>query len=206
MSSVTNSRVCCLPLWTMNVEPTNSGTIVQSRAQVRIGSRLLPCRSTFRSSRGSTCGPFFSERLIARVPHIRLARGVPRASPTAADDRLVGRLPLLAGLAALGQHAGRAARVPAAGGPALAAAHRVADRVHRHAAVVRLAALPALAPGLAQTDGHVFGVGDRADRGPAVGADAADLAGRQRDLRPVGLAGGQGRAAPGGAADLPSAA
>src|SRR5207247_1449423 len=38
-------------------------------------------------------------------------RRVARAGPAAADDRLVGRLALRAGLAALGRHAGRAARV-----------------------------------------------------------------------------------------------
>src|SRR5688500_12945337 len=80
------------------------------------------------------------------------------------DDRGVARLALVARLAALGQHAGRAARVPAAGGAALTAAHRVIDRVHRRAAVVRLAAHVPLAAGLAQRDVHVFGVADRADR------------------------------------------
>ncbi len=49
MSSVTNTFTCCLPLWTMNVSPMNSGTIVHARDQVLIGSRLLPpsCASTF---------------------------------------------------------------------------------------------------------------------------------------------------------------
>ncbi len=41
MSSVTNTFKCILPLWTMNVWPTNSGMIVQARAQVVIGS-LMP--------------------------------------------------------------------------------------------------------------------------------------------------------------------
>src|SRR5205085_11599686 len=145
MSSVTHTRGWCFPLWAMNVVPTTAGTIVQSRAHVRIGSRAGACRSTLWSSRGSTCGPFFSERLIASVPH-SLPRGVPRAGLAAADDRRVRRLPLLPRLAALGQHAGRRARVPAAGRPPLAPAHRVTDRVHRHAAVVRLAAEPPLPP------------------------------------------------------------
>ena len=66
MSSVTKTRMYCLPLWTRNVAPTNSGTIVQSRDQVLIGSRFCAlCRSTLASSRSSTYGPFFSERLIA---------------------------------------------------------------------------------------------------------------------------------------------
>src|SRR5207253_2589083 len=62
---------------------------------------------------------------------------VVRTRPPPPDDGGIGRLPLVACLAALGEHAGGAARVPAAGRPALAAAHRVAHRVHRRAAVVR---------------------------------------------------------------------
>ena len=64
MSSVTNTFMCVLPLWTMNVWPTNSGMIVQARAQVVIGS-LMPdsfCRSTLPNSFASTYGPFLSER------------------------------------------------------------------------------------------------------------------------------------------------
>src|SRR5262249_54575777 len=120
----------------------------------------------------------------------------------AADDGGAGRLALLAGLAALGQDAGGAARVAAAVRPALAAAHGVVDRVHGGAAVVRLAAQPALAAGLAQADVHVVGVADGADGRPALGADAAHLAGGQRDLRPAALAGGEPDAGPGAAAQL----
>src|SRR5262245_62061078 len=131
----------------------NSGTIVQSRAQVLIGSRWpVACRSTLASSRVSTYGPFFSERLMIYSPFSQaiyssfrpasgqgrsLFFGVVRAGPAAADDGRVRRLALFPGLAALGQDAGGAARVAAAGGAALAAAHRVVDRVHRRAAVVR---------------------------------------------------------------------
>src|SRR5437588_10588893 len=88
--------------------------------------------------------------------------------PAPPDDGRVGRLALLARLAPLRQNPGRAARVTAAGGAALAAAHRVADRVHRGAAVVRLAAHPPLAARLAKADVHVLGVADRADGGPAL--------------------------------------
>src|SRR5260370_26767570 len=117
-----------------------------------------------------------------------------------ANDRGVGRLSLLAGFAAVGQHASRTARVTTALAPAFAAAHRVIDGILRRAAVVRLAALPALAAGLAQADVHVLRVADGADRRPALGADAPHLAGRQRDLRPFAFAGGQGRAGAGAAA------
>src|SRR5205085_4482373 len=82
----------------------------------------------------------------------------------------------------------------------------MAHRVHRRAAVVRLAPHPALAAGLAQADVHVLGVADRADRRPALGADAADLAGRQGDLGPTRLAGRQGGARPGRTAELAAAA
>ena len=47
----------------MNVCPTNSGTTVQARAQVLIGS-FVPtsfCFWTFRNSFGFTNGPFFSD-------------------------------------------------------------------------------------------------------------------------------------------------
>src|ERR1022692_4244162 len=66
MSSVTNSFVKFLPLWIMNVWPMKSGTIVQSRAQVLIGSRLPVrcCFSTFASRRSLTYGPFLMERPI----------------------------------------------------------------------------------------------------------------------------------------------
>src|SRR3954465_14469863 len=53
-----------LPLWIAKFLPMNSGTIVQARAQVLIGSRLPDWSAlyTFSSSRSTTYGPFFSER------------------------------------------------------------------------------------------------------------------------------------------------
>jgi hypothetical protein len=47
----------------MKVHPTNSGTIVQRRAQVLIGSRMpwLTCRLTFAISLSSTYGPFLTD-------------------------------------------------------------------------------------------------------------------------------------------------
>src|SRR5260370_37675940 len=64
MSSVTNRLMKFLPLWIEKFLPMNSGTIVQARAHVLIGSRLPDCsaRYTFSSSRSTTYGPFFSER------------------------------------------------------------------------------------------------------------------------------------------------
>src|SRR5258708_34319454 len=78
----------------------------------------------------------------------------------------------------------------------------MADRVHGRTAVVRLAAEPALGPGLAQTDVHVIGIADGADGCPPLGANAADFAGRQGDLRPLALTGGKRRTATGTAGQL----
>src|SRR5262249_964891 len=80
------------------------------------------------------------------------------------------------------------------------------DRVLRHAAVVRLAAQPALAAGLSQADVHVVGVADRANRRPAIRADTPHLAGRHRDLCPAAFAGRQRGAGAGAAANLATAA
>src|SRR5262245_22453031 len=228
MSSMTNSRMNCRPLWMRKVWPTNSGTMVQSRAHVLIGSRAPPrfCFVTFSNSRSSTNGPFFSERLMFLYPsregsivglsprHGQRRRTPPpgslgrvvRAGTATTNDRRVGRLPLIACLAALGQHAGRTARMTPAGSAALAATHRVTHRVHRRAAVVRLATQPALAARLAEADVHVVGVADGADGRPARRADAAHLARWQRDLRPLPLSGGQGRRRSGGAAQLSAVA
>ncbi len=69
----------------------------------------------------------------------------------------------------------------AAGGAAFAAAVRMVDRVHGDAAVVRLAAEPAIATGLADRDIHVIGVGHRADRAGAAAVNQPLLAGVQAD-------------------------
>src|SRR5438445_1143005 len=87
-----------------------------------------------------------------------------RPGPATTDNRRIGWFPLLACLTAFGQNAGRATRVPSARGTALAAAHRMADRVHRGAAVVRLTTHPTLATGLAKADVHMLGIADRPDR------------------------------------------
>src|SRR5438105_2614490 len=99
-----------------------------------------------------------------------------RARPTAPNDRTVGRLPLLAGLATLGEDARGTARVPTASGTTFTATHRMADGVHRGAAIVRLAAHPAFAARFSQTDVHVIRVADGADCRPAIGTEAANFA------------------------------
>src|ERR1043165_1845601 len=87
------------------------------------------------------------------------------------------RLLVGAGLLALGRVAPRRHRVTAARGAAFAAAVRVIDRVHRNAAVVRTAAEPALAAGLADRGVHVVRVRHRADRRHALAENQALLAG-----------------------------
>src|ERR1700710_13196 len=69
----------------------------------------------------------------------------------------------------------------AAGGAAFTAAVRMVDRVHGDAAVVRLAAEPAIATGLADRDIHVVRIGDRADGGGAAAVNQALLAGIEAD-------------------------
>src|ERR1700688_3692883 len=64
----------------------------------------------------------------------------------------------------------------AAGGAAFAAAVRMVYRVHGDAAVMRLAAEPAIWTGLADRDIHVVWIADRADGGGAAAVSQALLA------------------------------
>src|SRR5215218_1825013 len=118
------------PLCTASVCPTISGITVERRDQVLITFFSLArfITSTFSSRWVSTNGPFFSERLISAFSYQLLL------SPL--DDELVRRL-AVARLVALGRHAPRRHRMASARGLAFAAAERVIDRVHRHAAHVR---------------------------------------------------------------------
>src|ERR1700693_1555348 len=89
-----------------------------------------------------------------------------------ADDDEFGGALVLAGLGALGRLAPWRAPLRAALG---AAAMRMIDRVHSDAAVVRHAALPALAAGLADGGVHVVGVGYGANGGHAAAMHQALL-------------------------------
>src|SRR5579859_5671903 len=128
--------------------------------------------------------------LIHAARTYRSFRRIMRTGPAATNDRGIGRFAFLARLTTLGQYAGGAARIPTAAGAAFAAAHRVVDRVHGNAAVMRSPPQPARASRLAEADVHVVGVADGADGRPAFGAHAANLAGWQRDLGPFSFAGG----------------
>src|SRR5262245_44791454 len=92
----------------------------------------------------------------------------------AGNDEFGGRL-VLAGLLALGREAPWRHRVTAARGAALAAAMRVVDRVHGHAAIVRTPAKPARASGLADRDVHMVGIGYRTHRRHAAAVHQALL-------------------------------
>src|ERR1044072_9557855 len=107
-----------------------------------------------------------------------------------------------AGLVALGGLAPGRHRVTAAGGFALAAAHRVVDRVHHHAAVVGTEAAVADAPGLAPGNVLVLEVADLADGGVAVDVHLAHLASGAAHLGVDALARHQLRARAGRAHQL----
>src|SRR4029078_2301687 len=68
--------MCCLPLCTAIVRPTNSGVIVERRDQVLIGFLSLTARaaSHFFHTWSSTNGPFLIERAMFRYPLVAWRR------------------------------------------------------------------------------------------------------------------------------------
>src|SRR5689334_5198139 len=96
-------------------------------------------------------GPFQIERVTWRYLFLALAL------MTRAQDELVGRL-VGPRLLALGRLAPGRNRMTATRGAAFAAAMRMVDRVHGHAAIVRTLAAPYGATGLAVIDVAVVGV------------------------------------------------
>src|SRR5689334_8314357 len=133
MFSVTYTGMNFFPLCTAIVCPTISGTTVERRDQVLMTffslTRFIP--SIFSRSGVSMNGPFFSDLLIRRSLLL----------PALHDEAV--RVLAVPRLVALGRLAPRRHRMTAARGLALAAAERVIDRVHRHAAHVRTLAQPA---------------------------------------------------------------
>src|SRR5262245_47312800 len=121
--------------------------------------------------------------LLDRTCH-RLAR-LPLLLPSAHDE-LVAQL-RLAGLESLADLPPRRAGMPPAGGLAFAAAHRVVDRVHRHAPDARQAPQPAGAPGLAERDVLVIQVAHLPDHRAAVDVKAPHRTRRQPELRVVAV-------------------
>src|SRR3977135_3682015 len=90
----------------------------------------------------------------------------------------------------------------ATGGAAFAAAVRMVHRIHGDAAVMRLAAEPAVAAGLADRDVHVIRIGYRADGPGAAAVDQALFARVQANDDVVMVAADQLRVGAGGAREL----
>src|SRR5215470_15866462 len=116
------------------------------------------------------------------------------------------RLLVMTRLRALGALAPGRDRMTAARGAAFAAAMRMVDRIHRHAAHRGPLAEPAVAAGLADVDVLLVGIGDCADRRHALAANLADLARGQPQQRVVGVAADQLDVVARGAGDLAAAA
>ncbi|CRI66178.1 conserved hypothetical protein [Thiocapsa sp. KS1] len=182
MFSLTSTGTCRRPLWTAIVNPTISGSTMERRDQVLIG-RLLFCAtasSTFLIRWWSTKGPFRIERGTCSTSPCLLASAT-------SDDHRVGPL-VLACLMTLGRHAPRRHRVTPAGGTAFAAAVRMIDRVHDHAANGRPHTAPARSTGLAELAQTVLAVADLADDGATIDMDLAHLPGAQTQGRALAVA------------------
>src|SRR5689334_16251398 len=154
--------------------------------------------SAFFSRKPSTKGPFQTER--AKVSALLLL-----ADATAAQDHAVGLL-VVPGLLALGGLAPGGDRMPPARGAAFAAAMRVVDGIHGHAAHGGLAALPTVAAGLADADVLLIGIGNRPDRRHALGAHHAHLARGHAQQRQARVAADQLDIGAGSAGHLAAAA
>src|SRR5438477_1743674 len=179
MFSVTNTGTNFRPLCTAKVRPTASGAIVERRDQVRMTFLLFVATASliFSMRCPSMNGPFFTERGIFSA-----------LLPAALDDHAVGPL-VVARLQALGELAPRRAGMTSAARATLATAHRVIDRVHRDAAVVRPLAEPPGASCLADRNVLVIGVRHLSDRRAALEVHETHLAARQPDLSPRALFG-----------------
>src|SRR4030065_128599 len=142
MFSDTYTGMCCLPLCTAIVRPTNSGNTVERRDQVFTGRLSLVARtvSIFLSKCASTNGPFLIERAIYIYPLNLKAT---------AHDHAAGAL-VATCAEALGRHTPWADRMAACGSLAFATAVRVVHRVHHHTAYSRNNPAPTHGAGPAQ--------------------------------------------------------
>src|SRR6476620_9557930 len=121
----------------MKVWPTKSGVTIERRAHVFTGFFTPDAfiLSIFSRRCPGTNGPFFNDLAITKL-----------FLPSALHDEPITRLVFRAGLKSFRELAPRAHRVMTSAAAlrfTLAAAHRVIDRVHDHAAHVRPATLPA---------------------------------------------------------------
>src|SRR5450432_544060 len=102
------------------------------------------------------------------------------------NDHRVGAL-VVARLQTLGQLAPRRAGVTTTARAAFTTTHRMVNRVHGDATVVRTAPEPTGATRLAQADVLVFEIRDLTDGRAAQHVDLANLAAGQLDLRVGGI-------------------
>src|SRR5712671_1275528 len=112
---------------------------------------------------------------------------------------------LAARLVTLGQLAPRAHRMMASAATlrfALAATHRVIDRVYHHAADGGPDALATAAPGFAARDGHVIDVPDLDNRGITGDVNLANFARRHAHQGVIAFAVAEHAELPGAAGDL----
>src|SRR3989338_5515913 len=140
--------ICCLPLCTAIVRPTNSGSTVERRDQVFTGRLSLVARtaSTFLSKCASTNGPFLMERAIFIYPLNLKATAYNHAAGTL----------VAASAKTLGRHTPRANRMTTGGCLALTATVWMIDRIHDHTAHGRAHTAPAHRTGFADGAQTVF--------------------------------------------------
>jgi len=129
MFSVMKTELKVFPLCTKNVCPTKSGVTIERRDQVLIGFFALELfiLSIFSKRCDSTKGPFFND----------LAIKIKLLFAPALENETIARLVFAASLKSFGELSPWTDRVMPAAATLrfpLAAAHRVIDRVHRHAA------------------------------------------------------------------------
>ena len=129
MFSVMKTELKVFPLCTKNVCPTKSGVTIERRDQVLIGFFALELfiLSIFSKRYDSTKGPFFND----------LAIKIKLLFAPAFEDETIARLVFAACFKSFGELSPRTDGVMPTTATLrfpLAAAHRVIDRVHRHAA------------------------------------------------------------------------
>src|SRR5438067_4001606 len=198
MFSVTNTEVKVFPLCTMKVCPTKSGVTIERRAQVFTGffTPDVFILSIFSRRCGATNGPFFRDLAIKLF------------LPAVLHDEAIARFVFRAGLKAFRELSPWTDRMMPSAATlrfSLAAAHRVIDWVHGHAAHMRTPALPARATGLAARHVHVIDIANLTDRRETCVVNPANFARRKFHQCVTGLAVAQRRLLPGATRNLSAA-
>src|SRR3989338_7749466 len=166
--------ICCLPLCTAIVRPTNSGNTVERRDQVFTGRLSLVARtvSIFLSKCASTNGPFLIERAIYIYPLNLKAT---------THDHAAGAL-VSACTEALGRYTPRADRMTPGSSLAFTTTMRVIYRVHHHTAHGRADTTPTHRTSLANRAQTVFGITHFTQCRLAIDVHFADFTGAQTQL------------------------